>query len=232
MQPEDIKINDWMRILVGEVPAEFFIELLVRAFFVYLILLISMRAMGKRMSSQLGRNELAALVSLAAAIGVPLMAPDRGILPAFVIAFVLIATERFIASMNCRSERFENYSQGRVSTLVSDGVVNMRELAKSRLSHERVFAQLRSNGVLQLGTVARFYMEANGSFTLVKNPEPTSGLCTLPPWDHAMRDCFTEHADRQVCVQCGIPQKTTEQTLLICPNCGSEMWVTAVKEVD
>jgi uncharacterized membrane protein YcaP (DUF421 family) len=207
MQPQDIHINDWMRILIGEVPFSFFIELLIRAFIVYLILMISMRAMGKRMSSQLGRNELAALVSLAAAVGIPMMAPDRGVLPAVVIAFVLITTERIIATQSCKSERFENYSQGKVSTLVSDGVINMKELNKSRLSHERVLAQLRSQGLLQLGSVSRFYMEANGTFTLVRNPNPEPGLSVLPPWDDPLRDCFKEHPEQQICVQCGFPQK-------------------------
>ena len=231
MQSQDIHINDWMRILIGEVPLSFFIELVIRAFIVYLILMISMRAMGKRMSSQLGRNELAALVSLAAAVGIPMMAPDRGVLPAVVIAFVLIATERIIAKQSCKSERFENYSQGRVSTLVSDGVINIKELNKSRLSHERVLAQLRSQGLLQLGSVSRFYMEANGSFTLVRNPKPVPGLSVLPPWDDPLRDCFEERSGQQICVQCGFPQKKNGHGYGKCPNCGKEKWVTAVEEV-
>ncbi|MGY3215072.1 DUF421 domain-containing protein [Mucilaginibacter sp. HD30] len=231
MQPQDIHINDWMRILIGEVPLSFFIELFIRAFIVYLILMVSMRAMGKRMSSQLGRNELAALVSLAAAVGIPMMAPDRGVLPAVVIAFVLITTERIIAMQACKSERFENFSQGKVSTLVSDGVVNIKELNKSRLSHERVFAQLRSQGLLQLGSVSRFYMEANGTFTLVRNPKPVPGLSVLPPWDDSLRDCFKEYSERQICVQCGFPQKENGHGYARCPNCAKEKWVTAVQEI-
>src|SRR3982750_2212248 len=127
MQQQDIRLNDWMRILIGEVPSSFFIELFIRAFIVYLILMISMRAMGKRMSSQLGRNELAALVSLAAAVGIPMMAPDRGILPAVVIAFILIAVQRMIARRAAGNEKFENFSQGRVSSLINDGILDMKE---------------------------------------------------------------------------------------------------------
>lgn len=231
MQTQDIQLNDWLRILVGEVPASFYIELFIRAFMVYLILMVSMRTMGKRMASQLGRNELAALVSLAAAVGIPLMAPDRGILPAVVIAFVIISTERIIANKSCKSEKFENYSQGKVSTLISDGVVNMTELNKSRLSHERVLAQLRSNGVLQLGAISRFYMEANGTFTLVRNPKPVPGLSILPPWDDPLRDCFIEHPEQQICVQCGFPEKSFNHSSPKCPNCGRQKLVTAVEEV-
>jgi hypothetical protein len=97
MQPEEIHLSDWSRILLGEVPASFFIEVVLRAAFLYLLLIISMRLMGKRMSAQLSRNERISIVSLAAAIGVPLQAPDRGLLPAFVIAVAVIGAGRLIA---------------------------------------------------------------------------------------------------------------------------------------
>jgi uncharacterized membrane protein YcaP (DUF421 family) len=231
MQPQDIHLSDWMRVLVGEVPGAFYIELVIRAFSVYLILMVSMRSMGKRMSSQLSRNELAALVSLAAAVGIPMMAPDRGLLSAVVIAFVLIAIERLIAKRSFNNEQFENFSQGKVGAIVTDGVVDMKELKRVGLSHERVFAQLRVQEVLQLGAVSRFYMEASGSFTLIQNPKPVPGLSVLPPWDDPLRDCFKEHADKQICVQCGFAQQQTNDKNANCPNCGAKKWVTAVEEV-
>jgi uncharacterized membrane protein YcaP (DUF421 family) len=231
MQKQDIHITDWLRILVGEVPGSYYVELLIRAIIVYLVLMASMRAMGKRMSSQLSRNELAALVSLAAAVGVPMMAPDRGVLPGIVVAFVLIAVERLIAKQNFKSEKFQTFSQGIYSSLVNDGIIDMKELHHVNLSHERVLAQMRSLGLLQLGAVSRFYLEANGTFTVVKNPKPVPGLSILPPWDDPMRDCFIEHPENQICVQCGFPQTHAPQPHHNCPNCGSEKWVTAVEEV-
>jgi uncharacterized membrane protein YcaP (DUF421 family) len=231
MQPQDIHFNDWLRILVGEVPASYFIELFIRAIVVYLVLMVSMRAMGKRMSSQLSRNELAALVSLAAAVGIPMMAPDRGVLPTVVIAFVLIAVQRWIAKKSFENEKFESFSQGDVSTLVSNGVIDMKELKRVGLSHERVLAQLRSQGLLQLGAVGRFYMEADGNFTLVQSSKPVPGLSVLPPWDDPLRECFKEHPEKQVCMQCGLPQERAGNSHDKCPNCGNWKWVTAVEEV-
>lgn len=231
MKAQDIHLTDWLRILVGQVPAAFYIELIIRAFAIYLILMISMRAMGKRMSSQLSRNELAALVSLAAAVGIPMMAPDRGILPGIVVAMVLVSIERWIAIQACKSEKFENFAQGRVSALVTDGVVSMRELKSASLSQDRVLAQLRAMGVLQLGAVSRFYMEAGGNFTLVNNPNPQPGLSVLPPWDHQMQDFFKSRPDKQICVQCGFPQKDSGHLYPKCPNCGKEQWVAAVELV-
>jgi uncharacterized membrane protein YcaP (DUF421 family) len=98
MKSYEIHLSDWQRILLDQVPGEFYIELVIRAIVVYLVLMISIRAMGKRMSSQLSRNELAALVSLAAAIGVPMMAANSGLLPSVTVALVVVGVQRFIAA--------------------------------------------------------------------------------------------------------------------------------------
>src|SRR5687767_14213450 len=97
MKEEQIQLNDWKRMFLGEVPPEFLIEVIIRMAFLYLLLIFAMRLLGHRMASQLSRNELAALVSLAAAIGVPILAPDRGLLPALVIALVVVAISRLLA---------------------------------------------------------------------------------------------------------------------------------------
>src|SRR5690554_4671633 len=81
MKSFEIHLNDLSRIIFGEVPPTFFLEIILRTFIVYLVLMVSMRLMGKRISSELQRNELAALVTLAAAIGVPMHEPTRGLLP-------------------------------------------------------------------------------------------------------------------------------------------------------
>lgn len=159
MESKDIHITDWLRILVGEVPISFFIELFIRAIIIYLILIISMRSMGKRMSSHLSRNELAALVSLAAAVGVPMMAPDRGILPGLMIAIVIVCIQQITAKIAFHFQRFERFSQGNISMLVSESVIDVKVLESISLSRERLFAQLRSEGIAHLGKVKRLYME-------------------------------------------------------------------------
>src|SRR6059058_5518901 len=105
MKPEDIKLGDWHRILFGEAPPEFFIELIIRSFFIFLLLIVSMRLLGRRIAAQLSRIEMIALFSLAAAIGVPLQAPDRGLLPAVVISVIVVGIGRLIAALACRNQR-------------------------------------------------------------------------------------------------------------------------------
>lgn len=229
MQTQDIHLTDWARILVGAVPGSFYIELIIRAVIFFILLLISMRLMGKRMSSQIGRNQLAAMASLAAAIGVPLQAPDRGVLPAFVIAFVVIAVERWIANRTYHSQSFEKIAQGNIGILVKDAVMDLESMKKVRITRERLVAQLRTEGIKQLGKVKRFYMEANGNFTLIEEPESKPGLSIIPRWDKDFNARFKKSDDLAVCQTCGTTQKKPVNADAKCPNCGDCTWTDAVE---
>lgn len=203
MKPEEIKLSDWSRILFGQVPVEFYIELVIRGLFVYLLLMFAMRLLGKRMSSQMSRLELAALVSLASAIGVPLLSPTNGLLPALIIAIIIVGMTRLIALLSIRSEKFESMTQDELDTLVQDGVMRLYIMKRVRITRERLFAQLRSENLNHLGMVKRVYMEANGTFSLVPNAAGQPGLLVLPDWDEAFIDEKLNRTNVIICKECG-----------------------------
>jgi uncharacterized membrane protein YcaP (DUF421 family) len=229
MKKEDIHISDWLRIVVGEVPAAFYLELVLRAAIVFLLLMVAMRFMGKRMSGLLSRNELVAMVSLAAAIGTPLTSPDRGILPAVMIAIVVVYIERWISAKAFRNEEFERYAIGKLDILVNDAVIDLEVLKKVRISRERLMAELRGSGIKQLGSVKRFYMEASGFFTLIENEEPNEGLLILPSWDEEFCKRLTPSATQISCGICGLLQPKATDSKTQCPHCGEVAWADAVK---
>lgn len=231
MKPEDIKLTDWMRWLVGDVPASFYLELIIRAVFIYLLLMVSMRLLGKRMSSQLGRNDLIAMVTLAATIGIPLQAPDRGLLPAIIIAVIVVLVSRWIAAKALSNEKFESFSQGNLSILVKDAVMDLTEMKKVRVTRERLVAQLRYGGIKQLGEVKRLYMEANGSFTITTNQESKPGLFIIPRWDDELYQRFERSDEFLTCENCGFTrQKPFEPESTKCERCGHNVWTPAVIE--
>lgn len=226
MEAKQILWYDWQRIFIGEIPPSFFIEVLIRIAFIYLLLIVSIRLMGKRMSAQLSRNETAAVTSLAAAIGMPLQAPERGLLPAVVIAVVVILVGRGMSLLAFKSERFEKLSQGRYGKLVTDAVLDLKTMKRVRVTRERLFATLRGEGVKHLGEVQRLYMEANGSFSLVKAEVPTPGLSILPDWDKEFLRTQTSAPEIAACCSCGY--KTPAPAQGTCPECREDEWGEAV----
>jgi uncharacterized membrane protein YcaP (DUF421 family) len=220
MDKSDIHWNDWQRILIGEVPGNFFIEVIIRMIVIYFILVFSMRAMGKRMATQLTITEYAALVSLAAATGMAVQTPERGLLPAMLIALIVIYTQRFIAKRASVNNRFEKFVMGEIDTLIKDGILNIGAMHHTRISREKLFAKLRGSSIKHLGEVQRYYFEATGDFSLIKAKEPKPGLSVLPNWDKKMRDKQKAQQGISVCKTCGNIKQEPKENRSPCNICG------------
>src|SRR4051812_19149835 len=143
MKASDIDITDYMRILFGEMPFEFIPELIIRVVIVYLILVVTMRLMGPRMEAQLSRNEIVALVTLAATVGILPHNPDRGILPALIVAAVVLAFQFVSAKLIKRSEKAERLLIDLPATLISEGRFRINTMKRTRIQRERLVSELR-----------------------------------------------------------------------------------------
>jgi uncharacterized membrane protein YcaP (DUF421 family) len=230
MKPEEIHLSDWLRIFVGEVPGSFYIEAVFRLVFIYLLLLGSMRLMGNRMGKTLTRNEIIALVSLAAGGGVALMAPDRGLLPVVIISAIVIGYQRLIAQLAFRNKRFESAVLDDMSILVKDGRMQLDKLEEGVLCREQLFAQLRHEGIANLGQVQRAYHEANGSFSVLTFPDsqPRPGLSLLPLSDQAFRQEQEKAPGQFACASCANLLHSPQEPATQCPRCGEKAWEPAV----
>ena len=206
----------------------FYVEVIIRTAVVYFILMASMRIMGKRMASQLSRTEMVALVALAASIGIPIMAPDRGILPAIISAVVIVSGEWILSKIASKNEKAEALFEDDLDILVEDSVMKLDTMLHCRITRERLLAQLRSEGLYHLGSVKRLYLESNGSFSLVENPKAGPGLSVLPDWDAKFRSRQKKVPNQWVCSQCGNPSQSPSDRAA-CSNCGNKEWTQAVE---
>jgi uncharacterized membrane protein YcaP (DUF421 family) len=213
---------------MGETPWSFLLEASIRMVVLYLILLSGLRLMGKRMAGQLSRTEQAALVSMAAAVGLPILSPDRGLVAPLVIAGIVVLMQRLVVHWAARRPRVEHLLQANVSTLVADGVLQLPAMEHAVLSQERVFAQLRGESLEHLGQVRRLYMEANGTFSLVEEKDAPPGLSLVPGWDEEFRQLQPVAAGKFACGNCGQVLDASAPPATTCPQCQAHHWEPAV----
>lgn len=96
MDKDQIHLSDIYRILFGEAPVQFLLEVLIRTIIIYCILLVVIRLLGKRMSGQLTSIEMAVMLTLGAIVSVPMQDPARGLLQGvLLLALVLIFQKSF-----------------------------------------------------------------------------------------------------------------------------------------
>jgi len=227
MKKEDINPGDWHRILFGEAPVEFLVEVFVRTFIIYTVLLIIVRLLGKRMSGQLTISELSLMVTMGAIVAPAMQIPQLGVLLGMMILFCALIFQRTLYHFEFKSQRFEEISQGTVSTLVENGIIQLESMDESKISRQQLFTALRNKNVFNLGEVSRVYMEACGTFSIYKNENPFAGLPIYPPSDSGING-FSQKIfpDKPVCETCGYVSDES-QKYQSCPVCNSLNWISA-----
>jgi uncharacterized membrane protein YcaP (DUF421 family) len=226
MKGVEIHLADWQRILFGQAPPIFLLEVFVRTLIVYIFLLFVLRWLGKRMSGQLTILEMVVMLTLGAIVSVGMQVPDRGITLSMFVLFCTLAFQRGLSWLGTKSDKLEELTQGKISTLVKDGVMELDEMHRCRISRQQLYAQLRSSGIFSLGEVRRVYLEASGLFSTVKMRQPVSGLPIMPSGDSRVLTLLRQ-TDEMACKNCGNVEPH-QMELKVCQTCGDKTWTQAV----
>ena len=81
MKKEEIQLWDWYRIMISNAPVEFMFKVFIRTVLIYLVLLVVMRLLGKRLNTHVSLLDMAIMVTLGAIISPGMQLPDRGVVP-------------------------------------------------------------------------------------------------------------------------------------------------------
>lgn len=233
MKKDEIYLDDIKRILFGLAPPEFLIEVFFRTLIVYIALLFIIRWLGKRMSGQLTIMEMAVMLTIGAIVSVPMQVPDRGLLQGAILLLCTVLFQRGISFLGFKSGKIEDLTQGKASMLVKDGVLQLKEMEKVRVTRQQLYSELRQENVFNLGLVDRVYLEAAGMFSIFQSEEPKPGLSILPPDDQEIiktkEQAFTEtpaHIELLACINCGYVKPKTGPE--VCNGCGHKEWINAI----
>jgi len=229
MNNKDIKPDEWGRIFLGDVPPEFILEVIIRMAFIYIVLVVALRLMGRRMEAMLSRGEMVSLVTLGASVGVAIHTPERGLLPSAMVIIIILCMQLLQGYITSRSSKAERLILDEISTLVEDGRLLPKEMKKSRITRDRLFGALRFKSLKNLGMVQRVYFEAKGTFSIVtySDGEPRPGLCLLPEIDSDFRKEMEFNDEMIACRSCGTIT-SNDRNGQKCSNCGKKDWEPAV----
>ncbi|PAW92404.1 hypothetical protein CKK33_02395 [Mucilaginibacter sp. MD40] len=230
MNKYQIHLKDIGRILFGQAPPLFLVEVFFRALITYTLLLLIVRWLGKRMTGELTIMEMAVMVTLGAIVATPMQVPERGILLGLVLLLCAVAFQRGISYLGYRSHKFENITQGKPSLMVRDGIMQIENMRTDRISKNQLLAALRQQGITNLGLVERVYLEACGLFSIYLFSGERPGLATYPG-DDVFNDPqqigVQQLPQILVCHHCGNLPGTPHP--LKCSNCGKHDFIMAVE---
>jgi uncharacterized membrane protein YcaP (DUF421 family) len=227
---------DLQRILFGDLPPLFIVEIALRTTIMLFYLLLLLRVfMGKRSLAQFSLLEFLLIIALGSAVGDPMFYPEIPVLHGMVVITVVVLLERLLIWMTNRNHRLEDVFEGSPQSLVVEGRFDLNGLKKSSLSRNEIYMKLRLAGIEQLGQVRRSYLELNGEISVfkVEANKVRPGLPLFPELELGEVQPLTVAAPLPkagdfACLKCGeVIALQAGQLLPACPRCHQKQWVEA-----
>lgn len=143
----------------------------IRAIILYVVVLITMRLMGKREIGQLQPFELAISIMIADLASVPMSELGIPITNGIIPILALLVIYMFISILNMKSVNFRKVMSGKPSLLIYRGKIDEKALKKESITINELQERLRVDNIFNLGDVEYAILETNGELTVIQKPE-------------------------------------------------------------
>ena len=222
---------NWKELMLGDENWGFIPEVILRTTIMFIIIFVSLRLLGKRGVKQLSVFELIVIISLGSAAGDPMFYKEVGILPAVIVFAIIVGLYSLITYFIGKNKGFENLVEGRPTCLIKNGAFSIQNFSKEALGEDEFFAELRMQGVSQLGQIEEAIEESSGNISIFfyADEEVKYGLPIMPNSLEACQKEITD-IDYYACVFCGYTEKMKPTKNLTCPECKKNQWVRATNK--
>jgi uncharacterized membrane protein YcaP (DUF421 family) len=159
----------WHDILVVGAPV---LEKVLRPIVVYFALVVLLRAFGKRELAQLNPFDLVVLLSLSNTVQNAIIGNDNSLSGGLIGALTLLGVNYLVVRFLFRHRRLDQWFEGKPTTLIDNGKVNKRALAKELLTHSELVTVLHRQGFDTMKDVERCVLEPGGTFFIQRKSPP------------------------------------------------------------
>ena len=220
---------EWQSLLVGTEGYNFLLETLFRSMVMFLVILLTLRMLGKRGVKQLSVFELGVIIGLGSAAGDPMFYKDVGLLTGIVVFLVVILLYKLVTFLINRFDGFEQFVEGSPTYIIQDGRLLTKNFKQEPIARDELFMQMRLHSVTHLGQVQQGILENNGEVSLYFFPdgEVKHGLPILP---HFFEQKLTviPRQGLYACTYCGHTAELQPASEIICTSCGKKQWLPAL----
>lgn len=140
---------------------------LTRTLFLYLLVVITMRLMGKRQIAQLEPFELVIAIMIAELAVIPMQDRDIPLINGVIAIVTLLFVQVTFSVISLRSIRFRSLLDGRYSVIIANGIIQEAEMRKARYNLDELLEQLRLKSVFDLADVEYAILETSGELSVL-----------------------------------------------------------------
>lgn len=232
--PDPVHPFDWERIFIHDFPWSYLGEVAFRTLFMFIILLTALTVSGKREVRQLSIYELVLLIGLGSAAGDPMFYHDVPLMSAVVVFGVMMGCYKLATRISDRNKTVRHILEGKPVYVIENGCILTQNFGQEDLGLEELFADLRTEGIEQLGQVRTAILEPNGQLSVFQFSanDVRRGLPILPKELERHSEHIQQPGD-YACCSCGSVQTFDAPVQQAnCNQCNKTGWVEAVRSGD
>lgn len=147
-----------------------------RAIFLYIVVLIVMRLMGKREIGQLQPFELAISIMIADLASIPMTEIGIPISNGIIPILGLLVMHLIISVVNLKSITARQIICGKPRLLIYRGKIDEEALKKERFTINELEERLRGNNIVNIGDVEYAILETSGQVTIIQKPNKRNSI--------------------------------------------------------
>lgn len=151
--------------------------MMIRTVILYVLVVISLRIMGKRQIGEMQPSELVAAIMISDLASVPMQTVDIPLLCGIVPVLTLLVCEVFMSFACLKSPKARKYITGEPSVVICRGHVNEGELGRLRFNLNDLTEQLRIAGCPDISEVQSAVLETNGQLSVITKSD---GIGDIP----------------------------------------------------
>ena len=155
-----------------------------RGVILYVVMIITMRGLGKRQLGQFQPYELAMAILVADVISTPMESISTPLLYGILPVAALFSVHSIITLLSLKFDKVRAFVSGKPSVVISKGVIDQEEMKKLCMSLSDLLEGLRNAGILNPAEVGTAIVEANGQMSVFPNSDsrpPTTGEMGIDP---------------------------------------------------
>lgn len=145
--------------------------ILIRTIIIYMVMIFSIKIMGKRQISDLQTSELVITIMISNIATLPMEDPAEPLLSSLLPIIILICCEISVSCLMLKSRKIREIICGKPVIVIQKGKIQQKAMKYLRLSTQDLVEQLRQLDIFDINDVWYAIMETNGQMSIMKKAE-------------------------------------------------------------
>ncbi len=147
-----------------------FVIIILKTFFIYLLVAFIFRIMGKREVGQLGTFDLVVFILIAELVAISIENKENFFFN-LVPVIILVILQILISRISLKNIKFRRFVDGKPVIIIKKGVVNFKNMVDQRYTLDDLLLQLREKDIRSIDEVDYAILEINGKLSVFKKDD-------------------------------------------------------------